>query len=455
MAKGLSILSGWTGRCLVIGAALLSAILVGRAQSPTALPPLPDNLPPTPHVQKEQLLVEQYPESPSLTPEFTIPVGPLGFSAPGAFYLLRRQSLVSLDFLDEDRLLFSFQVPQLMHRDNANDAETKERQIRAVVVALPGGKIEAEAQWVVADRSRYLWMLKDGHFLLRDSDGLEQGDAALKITPYLRLPGRLLWLTLDPAQQVLVTNSVEPADATQKPDDAANPAAAQSATSADQQTAAAQQTLVVRTMKRESGELITMTRVPWTNQASDWPINSEGYVENSKGNGRQWMLNLKTFADVVRVVGSVNSACPPTSDFLSEQELLVATCDPGGGRLVAMSASGSHVWEQRRFSNVMWPLLTTALDGSRTAREILVLKRTTNRYKRPIGASELVGQMLTVLNTADGKVMLEAPLSPVFDGGGNVAVSPSGRRVAVINAGAIQVFDLGAPARSPDAGTKP
>jgi len=33
----------------------------------------------------------------------------------------------------------------------------------------------------------------------------------------------------------------------------------------------------------------------------------------------------------------------------------------------------------------------------------------------------------------------------VLDAGGNVAISPSGRRVAVIVSGAIQVFDLPPP----------
>jgi hypothetical protein len=33
-------------------------------------------------------------------------------------------------------------------------------------------------------------------------------------------------------------------------------------------------------------------------------------------------------------------------------------------------------------------------------------------------------------------------LSPVLDAGGNVAISPSGRRVAVLNAGAVEVFEL-------------
>ena len=40
---------------------------------------------------------------------------------------------------------------------------------------------------------------------------------------------------------------------------------------------------------------------------------------------------------------------------------------------------------------------------------------------------------------------LETPVSPLLDAGGNVAISPSGRRVAAVNAGAIQIFELPAP----------
>ena len=233
--KRLAILSNRTGSCLVTAALLLCTISAGRAQGNISIPQFPADVPFPPRVHKEPKVIDSYPEKPSLQPAFTIPVGPLGFSAPGSFYLLRRQSLVSLDFLDENRLLFSFHVKQLMQRDEADDAATKERQIRAVVVALPDGKIESEALWVVPDRTRYLWMLKDGHFLLRDSDGLEQGDAALKITPFLRLPGRLLWLAMDPTQQVIITNSLEPADATQKPGEAASPATGEAAMAADKQ----------------------------------------------------------------------------------------------------------------------------------------------------------------------------------------------------------------------------
>lgn len=434
---------GWLR--LLAAAALPCAALAAWAQV-GGLPPLPVD------TGEEPLLIEHYPEKLSMRPAVTIPVAPLGFSAPGAVYLFRRQSLISLDFLDENRLLFSFRAPGLLRREGLNDADDTARRIRAVLLELPEGKIESEAAWVVPDRARYLWMLKGGHFLLRDADGLEQGDATLKTAPFLRLPGRMLWLEMDPAQQVIVTNSLEPGAVAQSAAEINNPAIGPGATAPNVQGPGVQQTLVVRTLRRETGELIRIMRVPWTSQDADWPVNSDGYVESVKDIGTQWVLNLNSFLGGSRIVGHVDSGCLPKSAFVSEEELLVATCDrAGNGRLEALSArSVAELWEVKTAVNDMWPLLVMAADGSRFARETLVLKRPAIRYKRLLGADDLRGQMVKVMDAADGKVKLEGPVSPTLDGGGNIAISPSGRRVAILNNGAIEVFELPPSARTID-----
>src|ERR1035441_8516230 len=72
-------------------------------------------------------------------PTFSVPVEALGFTAPGQFYLGMRNSMVSLDFLDENRVLFTFRVPGLIHRNFAAGDDDNERQIRALVLQLPEG----------------------------------------------------------------------------------------------------------------------------------------------------------------------------------------------------------------------------------------------------------------------------------------------------------------------------
>jgi hypothetical protein len=422
---------GSAGLCL-----LLTAAALAHAQIALQLPPLASDTP----LPK---IFDRYPEKPSLLPAFTIPVGPLGFSVPGENYLLRRESLVSLDFLDEDRILFTFRVPGLLQRDAGSDGEDQKQQIQALVLSVATGKIESRAAWTVPGRSRYLWMLNDGHYLLRVRDGLDEGDAQLKMKPFLRVPGRLLWIQMDPGQTVMVTNDLEPANLLQKPGQQGAPVTEPAAATTDTRNSADEDVLVARTQKIESGEVIHASEAPWTNQTADWPINSEGYLEKSPEKSDTWLLRLNDFSGGGREVARIDSTCSPDYNFLSETELLVETCDPiGGWRLDAMLTRGGTLWESRTAMNAMMPLLVTAPKSTLVARETLLLKRSAGKYKRMVGVRDLQGQIVKVFNAGNGKVALESPLTPILDGGGNVAISPSGQRVAVLNAGAIQVFLL-------------
>ena len=202
------------GLGLAVAGVLLCA-LAAQAQANAAFGPELSGAEPSRDGQsregKQRPLPDRLPDKPSVPPAFTIPIEPIGFTAPGPIYLGARNSMASLDFLDENRLLFTFRVPGLMRREAGASAGSDERQIRAVVVVLPEGKVESEALWTVHDRVRYLWMLKDAHFLLRDRDGLQEGDAKLELKPLLQFPGPLLWVELDPTQHFMVTNSREPA----------------------------------------------------------------------------------------------------------------------------------------------------------------------------------------------------------------------------------------------------
>jgi hypothetical protein len=361
---------------------------------------------------------------PSQPPAFKVSVEPLGFPAPGPLYLGQRNSLISLDFLDEDRLLFTFRVPGLIRREAG---EEDVRQIRAVVLALPSGVVQAETLWTVHDRQRYLWMLTGGRFLLRDRDNLEMGDATLELKPFLHFPGRLLWLDMDPAQKLLVTDSREPAASVGKESDGQKPASSD---------------LTVRVLHRDSGQVMLVSR---TRSAVQLPINSDGYLGSLRASGNAWMLDLNYFSGGSNILGQIDSTCSPLFDFLSEHEVLVTACtDSGAGKLVAMTTDGRRLWEAQTSDESIWPLVVRSPDGSRLAREALAITHPVSA-RSPVSQDDIKGQLVEVLDAADGKVALEASASPVLDAGGNVAISPSGRRVAVLNGGAIQVFELPPP----------
>jgi hypothetical protein len=402
------------------------------------------NAPEPTRAVRAPMLAGQLPEKPSQPPAFTIAVEALGFSAPGPLYMGQRASFVSLDFLDETRLLFTFRVPGLIRREaGENDA----REIRAVVLTLPAGTVEAEALWTVHDRARYLWMLNDGHFELRDRENLELGDASLVLKPYLRFPGPLVWLEMDPAQKYLVTDSREPAAAANKPGEVPTPESAKASIDVDGQKRDGEADLEVRILRRDSGQVMLVSRSPSTVHL---PINSDGYLDSVRALGDTWLLHLNFFSGGSRILGQVDSTCSPLFDFLSQREVLVTTCSPtGAGKLVAMGTDGRRLWEAQTPDTTIWPLVVKAPDGSRLAREALAVS-----HPVTAGASfsqdEIKGQLVEVLNAADGRVALETAASPVLDGGGNVAISPSGRRVAVLAGGGLQVFELPPPPTLPE-----
>ena len=396
------------GLLMAVASAAFCALPSALAQGSLLDAPKPS------HSVRPPALPDRLPDKPSQPPAFKVPVEPLGFSAPGPLYLGQRNSLVSLDFLDEDRLLFTFRVPGLIRREAG---EEEARQIRAVVLALPSGVVQAEALWTVHDRQRYLWMLTGGRFLLRDRDNLEMGDATLELKPFLRFPGPLLWLEMDPAQKFLVTDSREPAASVGKEPDGEKPAGSD---------------LSVRVLRRDSGQVMLVSRSPSTVHL---PINSDGYLGSLRSSGDAWMLDLNYFSGGSRMLGRIDSTCSPLFDFLSEHEVLVTACtDTGAGKLVALT--------------------TRSPDGSRLAREALAINHPVNA-RSPVSQDDIKGQLVEVLDAADGKVALQASATPVLDAGGNVAISPSGRRVAVLNGGAIQVFELPPPPPLADTAAHP
>ncbi|MGA8088487.1 MAG: hypothetical protein WCA10_14355 [Terracidiphilus sp.] len=383
------------------------------------------------------------PERPASQPAaFTVPVEPLGFFAPGAIYQGQRESLVSLDFLDEDHLLFTFHAPGLIRREGKPAADN-ERQIRAMVLALPSGTVNAEALWTVHDRGRYLWMLDDGHFLLRDQNKLQLGDASLELKPSLLFQGPLLWLELDPSQDLIAADSREPEGAKPPAGAVPSPATASAWITSDEGKSEAEPNIVLRILRRSTGQVMLVSR---TRTTVHLPINSEGFVETLRGKGHEWVLVLNYFTGGSRVIGSLDSMCAPAVEFVSNPEVLVTTCNPDSSRwMVAMSTDGKRFWNVAKPPTQIWPRLIMAPNGLRFARETLTVTHAIDTFA-PLSFDDVTGQLVEVYDAISGNVALTAPASPILDGGGNVAISPSARRVAILDAGAIQVYELPAPA---------
>ena len=386
----------------------------------------------------------------TVQPAFTIPIETFGFSAPAPFYLGTRNSLVSLDFLDEDRLLFTFRVPGLIHREHHEPAGADaERRVRALVLALPAGNVQAETVWSLHDRRRYLWRIDGGQYLVRDREDLKIGDGSLQLKPFLHFPGPVLWVEMDPNRKLVVTGSSEPPTSASREGEVPSPANGAAPLVSDEPNAGgAGPDLVLRILRRESGKVMLVSHIK---SAVHLPLNADGFLETMRGNGKSWGVNLTHFEGGSTAVGTVDSVCSPMLDFVNSREFLATTCEANGDpRVIAMTTGGQRLWQSPGSNSSVWPILVTGADGSRIARETLTISHGVNAFA-PLGTDDIKGQDVQVFDAATGKLALRAQASPAFDAGGNVAISPSGRRVAIIMAEGIQVFELpAAPPLPPD-----
>ncbi len=353
MAKRL-FAAGWglrAGLGLAAVGAALCAVATVQGQIPDA--PCQRSSP------QERALPDRLADKPSQPPAFKIPVAPLGFSGPGAIYLGQRNSVVSLDFLDENRLLFTFRVPGLVHRDAG---EGEERQIRAVVLKLPAGTVEAEALWTVHDRQRYLWALSGGPLSAARPQQSGDGRRHAGAEALFALSGTAA-VAGDGPHATVSGDQLARAGGGQKFRRGSRPATQ----NGYGQKPDGESDLEVRILRRDSGQVMLVSRARSTVHL---PINSDGYLESLRAMGNEWLLNLKYFSGGSTIVGQVESSCPPLFDFLSQREVLATTCTPqGAGKLVAMTTEGRRLWDAETSDTTMWPLVVRSPDGLRLARE--------------------------------------------------------------------------------------
>ncbi|HEX8813650.1 MAG TPA: hypothetical protein VF742_16810, partial [Terracidiphilus sp.] len=288
-------------------------------------------------------------------PACTIPTGPLGFAPPAEIYLGERYSTASLGFLDEDRLLFTFRVPGLFHRDPSGTSGDTKRNIRAVVVHIPDGAVQSEALWTLHDYDRYVYMLDGGQFVLRDRDMLSIGDSSLQLKPWMHFPGPLLAVELDPTRQYLVTNSSEPASTASKSGDMPSPPSAQAAVSPidDTPSCCKKSDTILRIFRRSAGEIMLVSHV---RAPAHVPMNAEGYLEPIRSHGASWLIDFNPFSGGSSRAGAVDSTCTPRLDFISSKEYVATACTSSGAQwLVAMTLDGRLLWQRSESNTTVWP----------------------------------------------------------------------------------------------------
>lgn len=360
-------------------------------------------------------------------PAIAIPVAPLDYTPPTAFYLSYRLSSASLGFFDDDHLLFTFRVGGLLHRVPSDRDGDEDQQIRAVVLDLRTGKTVRQAEWRMHDRQQYLWPFPDGKFLVRVRDSLFLTDDSLTLQPYLSFDTQLQNVEISPDRKAMVVERDEPGN---MPTQAAMPGDPE-----------VRHPVRVEVIELGSGtaHVIREAEAP-----VHIPLMGAGLADVLEGKQEaSWVVRDVPLQGAPKIFAEVKSNCRPTVQPVSATVALVIGCyeDADDRPVVAVSTNAGELWRERWQNKYVWGWFTSAENGSRFAYESDEVSRPMSVFDS-LDSEDISQQLVGVYDTESGKLVLVKDASPVLTAGQNVALSPDGKRFAVLRHGALEIYDL-------------
>ena len=373
---------------------------------------------------------------PGPPPAVRIEVGPLGYVAPRRAYLSFRYSTSTLDFIDNDHLLFTFRDAGLMHRVPDDLPDDQDQVIRAAVLDISTGKPVEQSQWRMHDRQRYLWPLRDGRFIVRQRNSLYLTDSHLELRPYLQFDTPLQAIEIAPDRKLMVieVQKVPPPD----PD----PPKSMTEDFLGLNSPSRRRRTQVILLRPGDNKVLGQSE---TRNSVDLPLLTDGFLSLLEGKDTSsWVIQKEILHTDPQILTEFKSSCMPTLFPVSDAVTLAVGCPPkgGGDHLVsAISMTGRLLWQDKWKQRYIWPTFDYAEDGSRFAFESLQLNRDVN-FMDYFGADDVVAQMVGVFDTRSGKLELTKNATPVLSAGHNYALSRDGRRFAILREGAIEIYDL-------------
>ena len=390
--------------------ALMLIVLLPRMRAQTAPTTAPNNKP--------------------IHPEVRIPVIPLGYLPPGdlpAFYYF---AMVEMHFIDADHLMFAFNVPRLIKRNDNCPGSDVQRIVHAVVFQLPSGRPLKQADWELYDYMDFLWRSGGGKLLLRRCNQMESIGVDLDPQVLIRGIGTVEDVSFSPDHSILVIQEKVTPDEEDKH-------------SGDLPSVLAQETKTQHTNVSFIGlhplHMIGRAEIP---SPSLIPVTANGLFEVLTAANDQWVVNMRVFHGAERHIANIHSLCPPLVQAVSNKMFMVITCSKGDRKsIVGYDLQGSQLWTIPLAPEQDDLRLITIPNGSRFAIESLRLKHPRAALD-PLTKEDVDGENIDIYDAHSGVRIATFQTSPAYTGGQNVDFSSDGTRIAVLHDGAIEIYSL-------------
>ena len=376
--------------------------------------------------------------TPLARPDARVRLDGLGYRALPQKMLSTSFSLQTLNFIDDDHILLTYNERKLIPRQPDDLPEQDLRLIRAVVVHVSTGKVEAETEWREYDYGQYLWPIRGGQFLFRRKNTLyvfhpgghlhEKGDSvgAFDMHVLFSTDDVLESVRLSPNGSMLIVQTSKGKHIGDDPEEDSKEKKIQ---------------IVFFEIDVASASNIVMLRQIGRSEASHVvgiSSNARGMLTVSNDGRSRWGFDYKGFAGGSRDLAGLESSCTPQPIFISESEFLAFGCR-GGDELNEMGGFdllGNALW-LATVETPVWAMFESALRGGRFA-----YRTTAGPIVVDDSDSSSRVQIVHVYSNGSGEEILRAACSPVQRMGQNFALSTDGRKLAVLHNGAIEVFTL-------------
>ena len=174
------------------------------------------------------------------------------------------------------------------------------------------------------------------------------------------------------------------------------------------------------------------------------PLMGDGLLDLLEGRTQgSWVMRDVPFEGKPQTVAEVRSSCQPSARPLSASVVLMVGCygDGDDRQVIAVSTKDGELWRDRWQNRFVWGWFDSAANGSRFLYESLQVNRQISTFDA-LYPEDVQAQMAGVYDTESGKLVLVRDASPVLTAGQNVALSPDGKRFAILRNGVIEVYDL-------------
>lgn len=365
-------------------------------------------------------------------PAMRIPLSQMGYQTLSSDFLLSGSSMLTVDFIDKEHLLVTFQVRRLMKREVNQPADEQDRTVGAFVVELASGKILARTEWRLHDRSQYLWSLGQGRFLLRVRDRLttfapmdstDPSDAFREVS-VLRLDRHIVAVLVSSDGDLLTVETTKWA---------LGSGLASEGFSADPAPVQVSFFRLAHSNPTEGGLRVISAGTIRTRTAVALPMTTAGRLDVLEGGKDRWLFNFNEHAGKVNELAAFDTSCFPHSTFVGHSEFVAFGCRGSVDNIdiAGFNLKGEEMWQQNFYDTYLNPTFSFAPVAGRFALGRTIINGQFDPTD-PLPATMVKAQEVRVYQSYNGKQLFRIECAPVERAGQNFALSPDGMLLAVV-----------------------